>query len=341
MDIIIKSFNRPYYLDRCLQSIYKNVADADFTIKILDDGTPEKYLQRLIENYPEIQIYKSESYNEKSAKIVEGASYSGNIHKADIPIKLWIEAAQNATDYFLLLEDDIWLTEKINLKVTQAFLTSKKIFFLKLFWLGNDKLVESKLTEKTDFISVYKPQLFTSNPLLFRLIFRMDRLKSRAILTFLRIYSKDRFLKYYTIYSVAGVIFKKEYFLNLWKDHKNSVDEHLQLFNAVKYYHKNNAMHFARTNVEVARTGFLSSATNQHKNYEGIHLDMFELNRILNEAWYDNGLDAMGNFPKDLDEQKIATILEKANKPMAQREEWQKWVGRFKQQFRSFGCNID
>lgn len=341
MDIIIKSFNRPYYLDRCLQSIYKNVVGTDFTVKILDDGTPEKYLVRLIEKYPAIQISKSEYYTEKASKVAEDTSSPGNDLKADIPIELWIEAAQNATDYFLLLEDDIWLTETINLNAVQSFLEAKKVFFLKLFWLGNDKLIESKVTEKNDIISVYKPQIFTSHPLLFRLVFRMNRFKSRAILTFLKIYSKEKFLKYYTLYSVAGVVFKKEYFLNLWKNHTHTVDEHLQLFNAVSYYHQNNSIRFARTNVEVARTGFLSSATNHYKEYEDVHLDMLAINKVLNEAWYAGDLDVMENFPNDMDEGTIGTVLEKANHPQAQKQEWQRWVEQFKKQFRSFGCNID
>ena len=340
MDIIIKSFNRPYYLDRCLQSIYKNMVDADFTIKILDDGTPEKYLKRLAEQYPAIQIYKSEFYADKVSNIA-----SGNAHlegaKANIPIQLWIEAVQNATDYFLLLEDDIWLTEKINLKETQSFLQRKHIFFLKLFWLGNNKLIEKKLTEKTDFLSVYKPQVLTSNPFLFRIIFRMNRLKSRTILTFLKIYSKERFLKYYTIYSVAGAVFKKEYFLNLWKDHQNNVDEHLQLLNAVKFYNKNRDLNFAQTNVEVAKTGFMSSATNQFKKYEGVDLDMFAFNRILNEAWYNDEFDVMENFPKDLNQERINEMLEAESHPFAQKKEWQQWVQKFKRQFKSFGCKID
>lgn len=341
MDIIIKSFNRPYYLDRCIQSIYKNVVDSDFTIKILDDGTPERYLTRLIEDYPEIQVYRSEFYTEKSTAIEEDISCFGNAAATAIPIKLWVEAAQDATDYFLLLEDDIWLTEKINLKATHDFLSGKGIFFLKLFWLGNDKLIESKLKERTDFISVYRPQIFTSNPFLFKAIFIMDRLKSRAALTFLRIYSKERFLKYYTIYSVAGVVFKKEYFLNLWKNHKNSVDESLQLFNAVRFYDRNRDLNFARSNVEVAKTGFMSSATNQYKKYEGVDLDMFAFNRILNEAWYKNDFDAMEDFPKDLNQERIDEILDKENHPFAQKKEWQKWVDQFKKQFTSFGCNID
>ena len=33
-----------------------------------------------------------------------------------IPIDLWVESAEKASDYFILLEDDIWFTEEINLK---------------------------------------------------------------------------------------------------------------------------------------------------------------------------------------------------------------------------------
>ena len=41
MDILIKSFNRPFYLDRCLNSIHSFVS-GDYRVSILDDGTPAK-----------------------------------------------------------------------------------------------------------------------------------------------------------------------------------------------------------------------------------------------------------------------------------------------------------
>ena len=46
VNIFIKSFNRPYYLDRCLQSI-ENFVEGDLWVKVLDDGTPEKYLKKI------------------------------------------------------------------------------------------------------------------------------------------------------------------------------------------------------------------------------------------------------------------------------------------------------
>lgn len=341
MDIIIKSFNRPYYLDRCLWSIYKNVICSEFRIKILDDGTPQKYLDKLIEKYPEIIIYKSEFYQEKVSKIENNFSDFGTKPTSDIPIHLWIEAAQNATDYFLLLEDDIWLTEEIDLKATQKFLQEKKVFFLKLFWLGNQKMVGEQTIESNTFCSIYEPKLFTLNSILFRIIFRTERLKIRKIVSFLGLYSKDKYLHYYSIYSVAGIIFKKDYFLSLWNNHRNSVDEGLQLLNAIKYYNRNKTIKFARSNKEILKTGFLSSATSQHKEYEGIKLDIFTLNKIINEAWYNNDFDPIESYPNDLNPDKIKMILDIQNNNWAKSEEWQKWVTRFKKQFTAFGCKID
>ncbi len=63
-DIFIKSFNRPYYLDRCLQSTMKYVS-GDFRIVVLDDGTPEKYLEKIKSKYPEIEIRVSNQFQFK------------------------------------------------------------------------------------------------------------------------------------------------------------------------------------------------------------------------------------------------------------------------------------
>jgi hypothetical protein len=43
MDIFIKYFNRPFYLDRCIQSVFQDVV-RDFCVTVLRDGTRVKYL---------------------------------------------------------------------------------------------------------------------------------------------------------------------------------------------------------------------------------------------------------------------------------------------------------
>jgi hypothetical protein len=338
MDILIKSFNRPYYLDRCIQSIVLNSQNSEYKIIVLDDGTPQKYLDKLLGKYPEIKILKSDLYDEKSNAI----AYDMTTINSKIPIDLWIHSAKNASNYFLLIEDDFWFTASFNLKKFRLNLEADKIKMLKLCWLGNLELLPENSVSPNNLYSIYSPNLYTVNPHLFHLIFRMDRFKIRKILTFFKIYSKERFLKYYTIYATSGIIFKKKYFLNLWKNHKNSVDERLQLLNAVKFINKKKKIsNFGFSNIELMKTGFLSSASNQNKAFKNVAIDMFAFNKIINDAWFNNDFDVMDNYPNDLNSEKMESLLIKCNNPMAQVSEWKKWVQAFKNQYIAFGCKID
>lgn len=337
MDIIIKSFNRPYYLDRCIQSIRKFVVHLDYRIIILDDGTPDKYLKKISEKYSDITILKSHLYDEKVIAIENDVP---NIN-SKVPMDLWIDAAKSASDYFVLLEDDIWLTDYIALNDLVISLRKDNVQMLKLFWLGNAKLISDHIVKKESFFSIYKPNLYTRNPFLYKLFFVSSRFNIQRIMSFLTIYTKARALNYYSIYSVAGAVFRREYFLSLWKNHTNTINEGLQLINAVRFLNKNKNVTFGRTNKEVVKTSFLSAATNEHKSYENVSIDMFVFNKIINEAWYEGELDAMSNFPNDLNPETIQKILRDKNAANANEEEWIKWVERFKGQYTSFGCIID
>ena len=337
MDILIKSFNRPYYLDRCIQSIILNSQNSDYKIVVLDDGTPQKYLNKLLDKYPEINILKSDLYDEKSNAVANDIQ---NIN-SKIPIELWINSAKNASNYFLLIEDDFWFTTAFNLKRFRLNLETDKIKMLKLCWLGNSKLLPENSISYNKLYSIYSPNLYTEKPYLFNLIFRIDRFKIRKILTFFKIYSEERFLNYYTIYATSGAIFKKKYFLNLWQNHKNSVDEGLQLLNAVKFINKKKkSSNFGFSNTELMKTGFLSSASNQNKAFKNVAINMFAFNKIINEAWFNNDFNAMENYPNDLNAEKMEELLIKSS-PLAQVSEWKKWVQAFKNQYITFGCKID
>ena len=334
MDILIKSFNRPYYLARCIQSIYDNVLDEKIAIKILDDGTPEKYLRKIKLNFPDVIILKSKFYIQKSEALEKGLDFE----ITDIPIDLWINAARDASEYFVLLEDDIWFTQKINLKETEEIAIEENIFFLKLFWLNNSKLIHGKTKKLNNFITLYDPIVFTKNPFLYRLIFGITRFGNRKFMKLFRLYSDERALNYYSIYGVAGAIFNKKYFLSLWDNHNFKVDENLQLRNAVSFWKKNKKVQFARTISEYVATGFSSSATN--KSFNPGKFDIFTFNKLLNEAWLNNDFDVMDTIPNDLNSSKICKILSDHDNQSANVNDWKIWLTNFKKQFQEIGCNI-
>jgi hypothetical protein len=335
MEILIKSFNRPYYLDRCLQSIYLHCKGFS-AIKILDDGTPQIYLDKIQVQFPDVMILKSEAYVEKSEYCKNGVEPKIK----SIPIDFWVESAKKSTDFFLILEDDCWIIEDIDFQEVVKILQSKNCQFLKLFWLGNPKLIQKKKEEKYNKTVVYKPYLHFESKLFFYVIFfKFNRFGIRNFFKFFKIHTFEKLLSFYSIYSVSSIVFRKDYFMNLWENHNNSVNESLQLYNALKYYNKNKSVNFAHSEIEKIKTGFTSSATTQKKN--GIEIDMFQFNFILNESWLNNQFDSMQNYPKDFSQIKIDECIQTNKYNLINSKSWKQWSNEFKNQYRNFGCIVE
>jgi len=103
---------------------------------------------------------------------------------------------------------------------------------------------------------------------------------------------------------------------------------------------KKKLQYFGFTNSELLKTGFLSSASNQSKKFENVNFDLFAFNKIINEAWFYNNFDAMENYPKDLNEDKIESLIINVNHSNVTKE-WKKWVQEFKKKYLAFSCKIN
>ena len=180
-------------------------------------------------------------------------------------------------------------------------------------------------------------------PALYYFIFyKFNKFKIRKTLRFFRINTEEKRLAYYTIYAVAGMIFNKDYYTKLWDNHQNKVDEGLQQYNAVKYLFKNKSkINFARYKQEILRTGFMSSATNEHKENFEENIDMFLFNKIINEAWFSNQLDVLSSLPNDIEEKSIVSVLENDSQKRIDPKKWISWKNNFKNKYQSIGCLID
>ena len=338
MDIFIKSFNRPYYLDRCLQSI-ENFVEGNFWVKVLDDGTPEKYLQKIKEKHPKVEIITSKNYQNKIAAIEENLKSGKEIDGFSIPTDLWYSAAKNASEYFIMTEDDVWFTQKINVNALQETCNQNKISLLKLGWLGNNKDDEwTVISEISEVINRVHPKDLLLFPEFINDLFFYNKFKFFTILYKLGVVDNTTKRKYWALNSILMGFWEKEYWLHIWKDAKGKVDEKQQLRNASNFYKKNrnNPNFLAKLNSEVMKTTFQSSATNSYHQY-GDDFDVNYFNHLINQAWYNDIFDEMQNFPKDFSLEYFEKFLDSKINKIA----FKNWVSKFKSQYRNLGCKVD
>lgn len=331
MEIIIKSFNRPYYLDKCLASIYEYT--SGFTaIKILDDGSDDAYLQKLQSKYPFIQIFKSKLAAKKNNQIRNNKNIP-----TQIPVNLWVDAARDSSDYFVLLEDDMWFTKTISFENLSKILNESNTVMVKLFWLNNNNLITQKTSSINSFVDIYESEISVKNPFLYNLIFHSKIPKLKGVLRLLGVFSKENELKYYQLYNVAGAIFFKDFFLSLWDDNQKQVKEKEQIVNVLKYFKKKPKTKIAKTKVEYLKTGFVSSAL--HKDLvENFNIE--KANIIFNELWFceEIKVDPRENSDFDLTHFK-EEIIEKSSLEFY--EKWLLWTQKFKNMYIDIGCGIN
>lgn len=332
MDILIKSFNRAYFLNRCLYSIYKHLKHFNGKIYILDDGTPKIYLDKILVKYPEVILLKSDMY-EKKSKLLESHNYD---LPPVIPSKLWYESALSISDYFFVLEDDIWFTKTLDASKFKTICETENITLIKLFWLENPHLIGKDLIKKMKDLVIYKPIIHYKNPTFFKYVFAKHNKLWKKTLTLLGLFSQEKDLNYYSIYGVAGAIFKKDYYLSIWQGANNVVFEKQQMINAITYTNKNKVC-FGRTPNEVVKTTFMSSAfINEIFSEFSIH----DFNFTLNDAFLKNDALFCDQLENDLSSDDIVSILKINNKSDTYINQWQDWAYNFKKIYQDKGCNI-
>lgn len=340
VDILIKSFNRPFYLDRCIQNIFQNV-EGDFRITVLDDGTQGKYIDKLRKKYPSVSFQISSQAEEKQKAIAANLEKGAEIDGFKIPTDLWKNAVSDAGNYVLVTEDDVWFTQNINLDAIVREMVQYKIPLVKLGWLGMKKDEAFCRNQKlTDNLNDFTPKgLFTSNKLVMDWLM-FNKFKCFTVLYKLGMVDNTTKDKYWSINSILMGLYDKDYWLSIWSDAAGKVDEKQQLRNAAAWYHQNKKAIFAKTSEEVMKTTFQSSATGSYHEHDN-RFDVNRFNYIINKAWFKDRFDAMENYPHDFSEAYIKMFLDKENHPDAKYSDWKAWAERFKNQYKNLGAEVE
>lgn len=334
MDIFIKSFNRTYYLERCLRSI-KQYVRGNYKVTILDDGTPSQYLDKIHRMFPEIVIRRSDQYNEKVSAINKHLKGQAVFSLTSIPTNLWRNSIKEGSSVFLLLEEDAWLTEPVDVDSITATIEQFKLATLKIGWNGSDMLVQGKKKLLTDAIEQIIPPA-PSIPGILQHTLLTNKFKIRTILQRLGLLSPLFTLPYYSRYTITSAFFDKQYWLWLWEGAGSTLNEGSQLHRSVVYANLHETT-YSKTLHEKVKTSFITSSVNRLKT---VQFDMVALHHQLNEAWLNDRLDVMQNFPRDFSVEYLKSFLS-GKFPQCSPSAWDAWINEFKGLYRKVGCAVD
>lgn len=328
MDIYIKSFNRPYLLHRTIASIYQYLEGFDSQIVVLDDGTPQKYLDKIQQLFPKVNIKKSPYYQQKSNDLL-----LNKIPPKLIPANFWRDEVLKGSEYFILLEDDMWFTTLINYTNFTADVYENKMDMVKFIWLKNKQLISNRIIKRTKHFNIVSPKVLTKNRCIFDTVFKTNRLMLGSLIMKFVNHEKE-LLKYYHLYIVAGGVFSKRYYETAWRTSKDKVDELLQIKELLNFKNKLNV---GNTAVEVIKATYKFTASSIHKDKFYEEFDVYKFNSILNMMWYNDEIYDVFDFNNDISNDWIKHCFkEYPDKYYI----WKKWYNDFKKSYENFGCSI-
>ncbi|HYD31755.1 MAG TPA: hypothetical protein VEB64_13010 [Azospirillaceae bacterium] len=320
INIYIKACNRPAYLDRCITSIRRNTSGYG-TIIVLNDGIAGEHIARLMEKHeglvvldsPRLTFCPPEERCPPSRRLLKGDPFD--------PARFWVETVRrDLNKHVLILEEDTWLTEPVDLPLILRNLVANKAVFLRMYWHGNplmscqDEVYMRFVLDDHRAIEFYSPHV-----------------RSKVEL--------------FKIFYIAHGIYRTDYWLNsyegipYWSDEDYALDRAREF--VLKHQTHETPLRFARLNREVIRHS-VSSTSRADSGGVGIGrvIDSQLYTDILNDYWLKGELDPMLGYPRDFPETDLLTIFQKE---LDRREvaEWMAWKRAYVDMYRGMGASLE
>jgi hypothetical protein len=317
MDVLVQSFNRPYSLDRCLCSLRQHVRKVR-SIRVLDDGTPGKYLDEIKRRHPQIEIRYSERHAAKAAAIEHyraGDPYPAEV-LSPLPWELWRTGVQAASPRFLLLADGQWCVREMDLGGIGQVMKSRGCAMVRLF--KNPTLDRAPVTPLSPEICQVHPWILKS---------RLHTLFYKICLAHRLGIADHRATE--SLYVGHG-IFERSFWLEVTRDTPNDASENLLQTRALEWASHHRRAAFARTTSDPIATTVRSPASNDDLG-RAVGFDMILFNKLLNEYWFAGRLDPCAGLPGDFPEETILAVLAEAGEPSCTPEKWSLWCDQMKE----------
>lgn len=295
MNVYIKSFNRPFYLDRCIRTIKFNVKNYD-KIVVLDDGTLSKYMVRLADIHPDVE-FRSSGADDGKYNLLREEKFELIRHRYPLASDFWVtELSTDKNEYFFLMEDDAWVCRRLDLHQIVLQLAQNSAVIYKCWW-GD----ETNHYHDVD---------------------RTLRAANGQTIDFFRL-SVSQLSDIYGAWIVAFAIFRKDYWLNNFSGLTRMADEQTQLCNAYDFISHNPLVKFAKSHQRVVYQGWAVPGRSTPEYYDkGLRQHLYM--DSLNEAWHTGILDVSENYPFDFSDEYVELQFSQ-HLTQAQIDIWKSW----------------
>ena len=290
VDVIIKSSRRPWALDRLLRSLDKFLVSRNpVKIYCVDDRTDQRYLTELTRRYPNVDFSTRATWKENDRAL------------GTLPyVEAWQRAvAQSQAEYVLVLEDDQWLCEPLNLDDCTHFMSSSGAWSLVLTEDAS-RLKSAKLfpSPKPNFgfylptileRSIEKPFSLTRFFLDFITSDRLIIQKAHGLLsTLIPQATGKQWQSIAQINPMCGAIFLKSHWSHLWGGRIPRINENIMIGRALRLLRHDlkPKQKLAIGSKKLFETTYLSSVSLTL----GTDVDWDKFNRAWSNAWLEGGL---------------------------------------------------
>lgn len=291
-NIYIKSFNRPFYLDRCIRSVKFNIKGYERII-VLDDGTLSVYLDRLATLHPDVEFRRSGATDNKVALLRQEA-FREIERTCPSALQFWTaEIARDPNDFVLVLEEDAWITRSFDLSAVVANMVENQSVITKLWWSNETNTV----TETYRFPNGFGIQYISPDI--------------------------GSMFDAYQIWIVAFSVFDKNYWLKNVSAAMRLGDENSQLVSAMNYRNHHPRARYAVTDGRSLHQGWMVPGRSTPEYYDkGLRQHVFM--DAANELWLAGRLDVTEGYPYDFSDAYFGGLVADVVSPEDHRI-WRLW----------------
>lgn len=277
INIYIKSFARPFYLDRCIRSVKFNLNGYDRII-VLDDGTEQKHLAKIGEIHPDVEI-RSSGADDGKLDLLRQEKFDDIARLYPVASEFWArEVGKDPYSHTVILEDDSWIVRHIDLPSAVNNLEKHEAVICKLWWSSHVHHVSTRYQAERGPLLEY--------------ITTGERLREAAS----------------AIWIVAFAIFRRDYWLHCVSQAKRLGDERSQLAAALEFAANRPEAAFAKTERRCVHQGWVIPARSTPEYYDK-GLVQHRYMDALNGEWFDGRLSAIEGYPYDFSKEYIMRQL--------------------------------